>query len=703
MRSYRRMGWLRIGAVHHDPVSGSADDGETLRDAAEFDGVLAPELSLLLHGRTHDAHQQYRLITFQSNKITQYARRYLADERRWTGTVDTTRTRLDEGNGTVDPDHAEYGQRDRDAMGVRVPDFVRRVAELVPLRHEGARVAEVVEGTPVYLRVVRHSDGMTSSWPVGVYEQGVTEPVVAEFAQVHRRFAADDPNLRSEMIYGGIEPVTDELVAQARRSGIRLMSLIEYQGLLDLRAYTRGQAERVNADKAYPHQLYVPQRYRMLAEAPELARPGLLDTVVDWLDEEQACFVLLLADFGHGKTFLLRELTRELPDRLPHVIPVLVELRTLEKAPTLDELLAMHLTRAEVKRIERDKLRSMVHSGRVALLFDGFDELVLRISYPQAADYLRTLLASVEGEGSRAKVVVTSRTQHFASAGQINSLLGERRHVLRGRIQATIVEGFSPEQIFEYLRNLYGDEERAQARKELIGHVHDLLGLSENPRMLSFIAALPDERLNQVRQQEGMVSASDLYRELIGFWLGYETGRLRHRGGPAPLDDADRFAGRDQPGPAAVGHRRARRRPRRPHRPRDDQPDQPARAGVHGPSSRACDRFRHPAGTPRRRHLWLRAPIRAGVARRPGRRRTAHRDRPRGAARHPNHVRAHGRVSRRSPGTRGRRDLGRCRARRPGRDGGGEGKCARRIPPIAGDHHRQSRWAGPAGRRTRRT
>ena len=62
----------------------------------------------------------------------------------------------------------------------------------------------------------------------------------------------------------------------------------------------------------------------------------------------------------------------------------------------------------------------MIHSGRIGLLFDGFDELELRVGYDNAADYLQTLLESVTG---RAKVVLTSRTQHFRSnrAGQDRS------------------------------------------------------------------------------------------------------------------------------------------------------------------------------------------------------------------------------------------------------------------------------------------
>ncbi|WP_165490453.1 TIR domain-containing protein, partial [Protofrankia symbiont of Coriaria myrtifolia] len=44
-------GWLRIGAVHHDPVAAAAPHNSELRDTEELDRALAPRLNLLLHGR----------------------------------------------------------------------------------------------------------------------------------------------------------------------------------------------------------------------------------------------------------------------------------------------------------------------------------------------------------------------------------------------------------------------------------------------------------------------------------------------------------------------------------------------------------------------------------------------------------------------------------------------------------------------------
>src|SRR5262249_13806796 len=261
-----------------------------------------------------------------------------------------------------------------------------------------------------------------------------------------------------------------------------------YQGLLDLRPLAASQAGRLAGDQLYPPELYVPQRYRLLDDPPSATpRDGLLDQVLDWLDADGARFVMLLGDFGPGKTFLLRQLARQLPERLPGVVPLLVELRGLEKAPSLDELLAQHLVRHGVDSVELPKLRYMVRSGRLALLFDGFDELALRVSYDHAADYLRTMAGA---RTDRAQNVLTRRTQHFQSTSQVRTALGAWLSTL-GASRVAVLADFSHRQIREFLAKWFpGDATEAAARYDLLASVHDLLGLSANPRMLSFVTGL---------------------------------------------------------------------------------------------------------------------------------------------------------------------------------------------------------------------
>lgn len=501
LTDYRRRQWLRLAAVHHDPASGNLRDGQALRE------TLDPHLArMLTHGQPAG---RYELITIRR------------------GSQD------DNGPGPVAgvPPPGPRDERD---------ELLTRIVEATRARYPDATVTE--RGSDRYLRVTRSLPaGITEQWPVGVVDGPVTQAAVTSFADgVHAQFASADPQNPSELVYDG-PPAPDDLVRTARQRGVRLRSLIEYQGLLDLRPLARAQRERLANDRIYQERLYVPQRFRIVDHDARSGgiRGGLVEQVIGWLGADEAQLVVVLGDFGRGKTSFLRQLTRALPAELPGLLPILVELRSLEKAPSLETLLVSHLANGGVQDINQAKLRYMIQSGRVALLFDGFDELELRIGYDNAADYLRILLASVT---DRAKVVLTSRTQHFRSTEQVLTALGEQVTELT-MSRVVVLEDFSIEQIAEFLTKLYnGDEARARARLELIGDIANLLELAHNPRMLAFIAALDADRLRGVRSREGQISAADLYREIIDFWLAGEAERQSHSHGLPTLTKDERFS-----------------------------------------------------------------------------------------------------------------------------------------------------------------
>ncbi|MDQ1293216.1 MAG: hypothetical protein QG608_1097, partial [Actinomycetota bacterium] len=540
---------------------------------------------------------QFQLLVIESGTVTRYARHYDAGQRRWIGDTRISPTGSDwyerfafserhsrflgSGHGTVTGEVT--AARSEPSVNLSVPDTTDRTAlsrrsgssgpvrmsteraygpgsesiantATAPVRRSDdeelvhrvleatlARLPEAtvtVAGPPEsrYLRVSAPLPGRSGAdqWPVGVVAEPTVEAVSGFVRHVHARFWAADPSVPSELVHAG-PPASAGLMERARLAGVRLRSFVDYQGLLDLRPLIERQAGQLFGDRVYPAALYVPQRYRSVdGEVAE----GLLQRVTGWLGHDTARFVMVLGDFGRGKTVLLRQLARTLPTELPGVLPVLVELRSLEKAPSLDELLGQHLIRNGVEDVNPRKLQYMIRSGRLALLFDGFDELELRVGYDNAADYLQVLLRSVT---DRAKVVLTSRTQHFRSTEQVRTALGDRVAGL-GASRVVILEDFSRHQILRFLTNRYGgDEEAAIRRYRLLGEVEDLLGLSRNPRMLDFVAALDEHRLRDIQAQHGRISAAELYRELVDFWLVGEAGRQRHRQGMPSLDECERL------------------------------------------------------------------------------------------------------------------------------------------------------------------
>lgn len=371
---YRDQGWLRLAAVHHNAVRKAVADDENLRDADDLDQFLGQPglVNLLLHGHTHDGRlhrlssgllvlctgsaavteqarpqevpNQYQLLAVRPDGVTRHARQYVVGQRRWIGdnrvsvngsaphhhephelqlvhatfTSDQPDTEQRRSGRGLDPQHEGPAPGD---------DFFDRVVEATRASHPGATV--IPRPQAGYLRVsLPLPDGGAEQWPVGVVEGDLTEARLQLFVHdVHRQFASADPSVRSELVYSG-RPATDELVAQARRCGVRLRSFIDYQGLIDLRALVERQAERLATDPIYPAQLYVPQRYRLLdGDQDGAVHDDLLGQVIEWLGAGAAesvnmdqVHVVVTDSIAHHRSVLTRRDPLELETGLLGVV-----------------------------------------------------------------------------------------------------------------------------------------------------------------------------------------------------------------------------------------------------------------------------------------------------------------------------------------------------------------------------------------------
>jgi WD40 repeat protein/3',5'-cyclic AMP phosphodiesterase CpdA len=582
LREYKDHGWFRLGVMHHNQQRGVPSDDESLHDADDLRRHLGRSLNLLLHGHTHEGKDQslernvpilstgsaavtaparpeeipnqYQVLRLHPERIERYTRcydprrkRWIGDDRgsedgdRWVSEIEVTFDAVASLSPTaftmppVDERGSRIGQLLHQS---RVPEFeprrddlLSRVEEVCRLRQPNAHVTRVeVEGID-YLRVTDTDGAHCLQYPVGVAEGGFTAEYLVRFlGEVHRPYRSADSGLISQIVYTGRDRPSQTLVDDAGRYGVRVLSLVEYQGLIDFRSYLERQTRRLENDPIYPPSLYVHQRMGCEAGSDRFDSEDALATVTEWLAQPEPRFVLLLGDFGTGKSFLLHMLALQLSRRDEGPTPVLIEMRGLQKARALDELIAQHLSAAGEERIDLKAFRYMLAQGRIALLFDGFDELALRVTYERAAEHFDTLIDAAAG---RAKVVTTSRTQHFESEEQIKTALAARTDWLPGRRIGRLT-GFRETQIQRFLVNRYGNEPEAEARLAFIRDIRDLFGLAANPRMLGFIADLPEEQLREARQGKGEITSAVLYRMLIERWLANENKRAEPRGaGPA--------------------------------------------------------------------------------------------------------------------------------------------------------------------------
>lgn len=567
--------WFRIGVLHHSPALGPLQDRTHLRDADLFGELIAPELNLVLYGQPSNAigssegtapaafvgcpstplgaeaalgPLEYQLVEIGRENLQVRARRYDTAHHRWLSIGEDRPRRRAIAFAQVDAalpattstdslaaepidrwdTKSPSGERDRG-------DLLSRMAEVCRLRlpQANVRIVRPPDGASGYLHVgviQELTDGRrvpVEQYPVGACEGSVSDSDVDHFiASVSSRYLVGVNPVTHALVYDG-SPAEPEVRERALRRGVELLSFAEYQLGYDLRPYAQWQAEYLARDSAYLPDLYVAQRYTEIdgyrqSEDPPI-HEDLLDRIRGWLAEPNGHLVVVLGAFGHGKTFLLRELTRRMHEESDPAVPVLVHLRDLEKAHDLNQLVAAQLTAGGERRIDLAMFRYLLSQGRIALLFDGFDELAVRVTYDAAAHHLDKILQAVEG---KAKVVLASRDQHFLTDAEVFSALGDRLTTVAGR-RLVKLANFNDNQIAAFLRNRLGGPVAATRRLEILRNVEDLLGLSRNPRMLDFITKIPEDRLLKVRQRTGEITAAKLYEELLAEWLEYELHRRR--------------------------------------------------------------------------------------------------------------------------------------------------------------------------------
>lgn len=407
--------------------------------------------------------------------------------------------------------------------------FLSRVEGIVKLRHEHAKITRHRTNPPFagLLELDIDQGGFSETQLVAAIDAPMDAQLIREFAtSIERPFRYRFPLLRSTIVHQG-DAAPRDLRAEAFRQGIQLESFRSYQGLFDFGPYLEWQTNRLAHDPIYLPGMYVdpPATYEVSGSRDVTRVENALEHLWRLLDSpDQRRFALVIGEFGAGKTFLLRELARRMVVEKHPVWPVRVEMHHLEKQPDLSALLAAHFARADVPGYNFRAFQYLLNEGRIALLFDGFDELAGQVTYDTVTAHFKTILSAAHGE--RAKVVLSSRRQHFLSETQIKLALTEQAAKVPG-FRLIMLEPFGELQIRQYLHNVLVDKQQADERYALIHDVKDLLGLSHNPRMLGFIARIPEASLREAKQRDGEITAAKLYELLVNDWLSFEHKRSR--------------------------------------------------------------------------------------------------------------------------------------------------------------------------------
>ncbi|MGE0552795.1 MAG: pentapeptide repeat-containing protein [Gemmatimonadales bacterium] len=373
-------------------------------------------------------------------------------------------------------------------------------------------------------RPVRNPDGSTdlrvAAGPEGAAWYCCIEGLVADHHVDRLHGRAEDAGAPTVLVTP--HRTLDGVPAYAAARGIRIVTFRELVlQLLGLYSYGEYLARRATERVAH-EAWFVSPRYSIAGAADSLEHlvsTGLESFIDDWLTDPTPDPIVVLGDFGTGKSTLLtrvaRHRFRELKrpgDRIPVLIRVADRPAITSFADCLDEF----GRRAGTRLAEPEVFEKLAQLGRLVVIFDGLDELVLN----GVGDARAGFQAVAAGAGSRTKVLLSCRTNEFEDSAHERGVAGQPglSEDLRAFWRVRL-EPFDPADVASYLNRRLPPEEATEVAA-LLTDVYDLMDLARQPVLLEMIvsnwAAIREEA---ERLDGGKLEVGDLYRIYTGRWF----------------------------------------------------------------------------------------------------------------------------------------------------------------------------------------
>jgi site-specific DNA-cytosine methylase len=310
----------------------------------------------------------------------------------------------------------------------------------------------------------------------------------------------------------GMQPSDDDRAAAERAAGLFRAGLAPRLRIDRLwRDYLRdsgrlcfGKEARDDLEALFVNHVQL----RAANEQGSLLGGTLMDQVTAWITDSDSSALLLLADFGEGKTVFTYCLARRLCEefrRSPddHYFPLRIPLREFKEAGATGRAL-LERRLAEVAAQISD-WRTLTGQVRTLAILDGFDEMSSDLSPAAVTENLRGLescLAELYG----CKILVTSRRRVLDGARDRQRVLDR----LGGPSVLHIASGSRPQRI-KYLEQFAADEQTARVLKNLCA-LYDTVGLSAKPLFLQMIretlTELPSDELDELILYETYIAKS---------------------------------------------------------------------------------------------------------------------------------------------------------------------------------------------------
>ena len=278
--------------------------------------------------------------------------------------------------------------------------------------------------------------------------------------------------------------------------------------------------------------------------APGIPAQGtpVVEAMLDWVvNPTEPQLFALLGEYGMGKTVSCQRFTRELAERrkansaLP--MPLYFNLKNVADARLADNLEDLVVTCMRDDWLPKHSpqhtwqaFTSWLAKGPCVVIFDGLDEMLVKLDATQGSLFLNRLLGTLqllddEDANRRIRLVLSCRTQYFRTLlDQRSFFLGKDRQDLRAdSYRAMTLLPLGDDQIRRYLKTALPGSNIARIM-DLVASVHNLPELAARPYTLRLIA----EHIPQIERDRASgkpVFGVTLYTTMVERWLERDEGK----------------------------------------------------------------------------------------------------------------------------------------------------------------------------------
>lgn len=327
---------------------------------------------------------------------------------------------------------------------------------------------------------------------------------------------------------------------EERLNNFKFVCLTYHQLLLDTfpflsyKAFFTEKFEKWRQRKWGDENLFIPNHVNTKdSDQPVSA----IDYINRWMKDDKRQALLLLGNFGTGKTTLINHVIADNLNRfqINHNVnqpyPILIKLEKIPKKASLQEIIIQHLYLISTDFQKEDKfinvsyqrIKFLIDIGKIILFFDAFDIMAYQMNWDIKKYNFNQLLSACEQEG---KVVITCRTHYFEDeAGnptQFYKMFVENNK----NIEVIHLKEFEDQQVETYMKksrpnSWIEDLERIKGafKEKKIDEANKYYHIPKIIRRPLFLSMM----VNSVWEKSKDITPADIYDKYVDKWLKREA------------------------------------------------------------------------------------------------------------------------------------------------------------------------------------